>query len=146
MAKKGSYLGGSTVIKTKLWLAVGKAPRGGRLGLAGIAAADADAFVPKTYVVRAEEKASQVSVKAPKSNAQARNSALAIRKAKSLAKVEERQADPKNEEKAAAIQAKQAKKMSSVTRECLKLCVSDRAHAVFRYGQASKRPANIMAS
>lgn len=30
--------------------------------------------------------------------------------------------------------------------ECLKLCVSDRAHAVFRYGQASKRPANIMAS
>ena len=27
-----------------------------------------------------------------------------------------------------------------------KLCVSDRAHAVFRYGQASKRPANIMAS
>jgi hypothetical protein len=29
--------------------------------------------------------------------------------------------------------------------ECLKLCVSDRAHAVFRYGQASKRPANIMA-
>ena len=31
-------------------------------------------------------------------------------------------------------------------RECLKLCVSDLAHAVFRYGQASKRPANIMAS
>ena len=31
-------------------------------------------------------------------------------------------------------------------RECLKLCVSERAHAVFRYGQASKRPANIMAS
>lgn len=30
--------------------------------------------------------------------------------------------------------------------ERLKLCVSDRAHAVFRYGQASKRPANIMAS
>ena len=27
-----------------------------------------------------------------------------------------------------------------------KLCVSDLAHAVFRYGQASKRPANIMAS
>lgn len=31
-------------------------------------------------------------------------------------------------------------------RECLKLCVSDLAHAVFRYGQASNRPANIMAS
>lgn len=31
-------------------------------------------------------------------------------------------------------------------REYPKLCVSDRAHAVFRYGQASKRPANIMAS
>ena len=31
-------------------------------------------------------------------------------------------------------------------RECLKLCVSDPGHAVFRYGQASKRPANIMAS
>ena len=31
-------------------------------------------------------------------------------------------------------------------RECLKLCVSDLAHAVFRYVQASKRPANIMAS
>ena len=31
-------------------------------------------------------------------------------------------------------------------RECLKLCVSERAHAVFRYGQAPKRPANIMAS
>lgn len=30
--------------------------------------------------------------------------------------------------------------------ECLKLCLSDRAHAVFRYSQASKRPANIMAS
>jgi len=30
--------------------------------------------------------------------------------------------------------------------ECLKLCVSDRAHAVFRYVQASKRPVNIMAS
>lgn len=29
--------------------------------------------------------------------------------------------------------------------EFLNLCVSDRAHAVFRYGQASKRPANIMA-
>ena len=27
-----------------------------------------------------------------------------------------------------------------------KLCVSDLAHAVFRYVQASKRPANIMAS
>ena len=32
------------------------------------------------------------------------------------------------------------------SREYPKLCVSDRAHAVFRYGQASKRPANIMAS
>ncbi len=32
------------------------------------------------------------------------------------------------------------------TGECLKLCVSERAHAVFRYGQAPKRPANIMAS
>ncbi|WP_161630532.1 hypothetical protein [Gemmobacter nectariphilus] len=31
-------------------------------------------------------------------------------------------------------------------RECLKFCVSDLAHAVFRYVQASKRPANIMAS
>ena len=31
-------------------------------------------------------------------------------------------------------------------RECLKLCVSDPPHAVFRYSQASKRPANIMAS
>jgi hypothetical protein len=31
-------------------------------------------------------------------------------------------------------------------REYPKLCVSDRAHAVFRYVQASKRPANIMAS
>ena len=30
--------------------------------------------------------------------------------------------------------------------ECLILCVSERAHAVFRYVQASKRPANIMAS
>lgn len=30
--------------------------------------------------------------------------------------------------------------------ECLKLCVSDLAHAVFRYCQAPKRPANIMAS
>ena len=33
-----------------------------------------------------------------------------------------------------------------IRRECLKLCVSDLAHAVFRYGQAPKRPANIMAS
>ena len=31
-------------------------------------------------------------------------------------------------------------------RECLKLCVSELGHAVFRYVQASKRPANIMAS
>ena len=31
-------------------------------------------------------------------------------------------------------------------REYPKLCVSERAHAVFRYVQASKRPANIMAS
>jgi calcineurin-like phosphoesterase family protein len=30
--------------------------------------------------------------------------------------------------------------------ECLNLCVSDLAHAVFRYVQASKRPLNIMAS
>lgn len=30
--------------------------------------------------------------------------------------------------------------------ECQELCVSGRAHAVFRYVQASKRPANIMAS
>lgn len=30
--------------------------------------------------------------------------------------------------------------------ECLKLCVSEPTHAVFRYSQASKRPANIMAS
>jgi hypothetical protein len=30
--------------------------------------------------------------------------------------------------------------------ECLKLCVSDLSHAVFRYVQASKRPANIMDS
>lgn len=36
--------------------------------------------------------------------------------------------------------------MLPLTRECLKLCVSDRAHAVFRYVQASKRPVNIMAS
>lgn len=35
---------------------------------------------------------------------------------------------------------------ATVEREYPKLCVSDRAHAVFRYGQASKRPANIMAS
>jgi hypothetical protein len=34
----------------------------------------------------------------------------------------------------------------SCIRECLKLCVSDLSHAVFRYGQSSKRPANIMAS
>jgi hypothetical protein len=33
-----------------------------------------------------------------------------------------------------------------IVRECLILCVSERAHAVFRYVQASKRPANIMAS
>src|SRR5690606_21644636 len=32
------------------------------------------------------------------------------------------------------------------SRECQELCVSERAHAVFRYVQASKRPANIMAS
>ena len=32
------------------------------------------------------------------------------------------------------------------TGEYPKLCVSERAHAVFRYVQASKRPANIMAS
>jgi hypothetical protein len=114
MAKKGSYLGGSTVIKTKPWLAVGNAPREGRLGLVGIAAADADAFVPKTYVLKAEEKARRASGEAPKSTAQARTSALANRKAKSLAKAEERQADPKYQEKAAAIQAKQAKKMSNV--------------------------------
>ena len=38
------------------------------------------------------------------------------------------------------------KKARSVKWEYPKLCVSDRAHAVFRYGQASKRPANIMAS
>ena len=31
-------------------------------------------------------------------------------------------------------------------RECLRLCVSDRFHAVFKCGQASKRPVNIMAS
>ena len=32
------------------------------------------------------------------------------------------------------------------SRECLILCVSDLAHAVFRYVQASKRPAKSMAS
>ena len=32
------------------------------------------------------------------------------------------------------------------TGECLILCVFDLAHAVFRYGQASRRPVNIMAS
>ena len=36
--------------------------------------------------------------------------------------------------------------ISTIPWEYPKLCVSDRAHAVFRYGQASKRPANIMAS
>jgi hypothetical protein len=30
--------------------------------------------------------------------------------------------------------------------ECPKLCVSYWAHVVFRYGQASKRPVNMMAS
>ena len=39
-----------------------------------------------------------------------------------------------------------SKRSKSPTWECLKVCVSDLAHAVFRYGQASKRPANIMAS
>ena len=34
----------------------------------------------------------------------------------------------------------------TVLGECQELCVSERAHAVFRYVQASKRPANIMAS
>lgn len=35
---------------------------------------------------------------------------------------------------------------SGLSGECQELCVSERAHAVFRYVQASKRPANIMAS
>ena len=35
---------------------------------------------------------------------------------------------------------------TAMNREYPKLCVSDLAHAVFRYVQASKRPANIMAS
>jgi hypothetical protein len=41
-----------------------------------------------------------------------------------------------------------ARAMAGITGlgECLKLCVSDRVHAVFRYVQASKRPVNIMAS
>jgi hypothetical protein len=36
--------------------------------------------------------------------------------------------------------------MPDLVRECLILCVSDLAHAVFRYVQASKRPAKSMAS
>ena len=36
--------------------------------------------------------------------------------------------------------------VAAMVGECLNLCVSDRAHAVFRYVQASKRPVNIMAS
>lgn len=42
--------------------------------------------------------------------------------------------------------ARFAREDEACRRECQELCVSDRAHAVFRYGQASKRPANIMAS
>jgi hypothetical protein len=38
-----------------------------------------------------------------------------------------------------------AKRPAKPHGECLKLCVSDVAHAVFRYVQASKRPANILA-
>jgi hypothetical protein len=39
-----------------------------------------------------------------------------------------------------------SEKLEIIKRECLKLCVSEPTHAVFRYSQASKRPANIMAS
>jgi hypothetical protein len=36
--------------------------------------------------------------------------------------------------------------VAQIMGECLILCVSDLAHAVFRYVQASKRPAKSMAS
>jgi hypothetical protein len=47
---------------------------------------------------------------------------------------------------AAVLDLKTRMNTQRVARECLKLCVSDRVHAVFRYVQASKRPVNIMAS
>ncbi|MFC3530553.1 hypothetical protein ACFOMH_20550 [Paracoccus mangrovi] len=45
-----------------------------------------------------------------------------------------------------AVRDGDVRSLAAIAREYPKLCVSDRAHAVFRYGQASKRPANIMAS
>lgn len=47
--------------------------------------------------------------------------------------------------RAKALERELAQKERAV-RECLKHDMFDRAHAVFRYVQASKRPANIMAS
>jgi len=114
MGKKGSYLGGSTVIKTNPWLDDGKAPRIGRLGLAGMAAADAESFVPRTYVVTAEERAKRKPSKDEPLKGNKLKKAFTKRKLKSLAKIEARLSDPNCQEKAAAIREKQATKMSSV--------------------------------
>jgi hypothetical protein len=40
----------------------------------------------------------------------------------------------------------QIQALDRTQRECLIFCVSDLVHAVLRYAQVSKRPANIMAS
>ena len=55
MSKRGSYNGGSSIIKTKHWLAIGSRPRAGRVGLLSEGLDDPSVFVGATYVVRADE-------------------------------------------------------------------------------------------
>ena len=53
---------------------------------------------------------------------------------------------PEDPEELRSFTARLLAEVKAQARECLKVCVSDRGHAVIRYGQASKRPVNIMAS
>ena len=112
--KKGSYLGGSTIVKKKPWLLTVKPPKRGRLGIISIAAADADTFVPKTYVVRAEDREiaedqKPKTEKPPKSVVRRKRSKTAS------------DADPlvaaERAKNAEAIKERQAKKMAGVVVE-----------------------------
>jgi len=68
MAKRGSYLGGSTVIKTKAWFEGKKQTRLTRVGLIGGGLEDPSEFVGRTYVVRAEDHQARKELGSPASD------------------------------------------------------------------------------
>jgi hypothetical protein len=65
MAKRGTYLGGSTVIKSKAWFKGKKQTRVDRVGLLAGGLENPSEFVGRTYVVRADDHQARAKLGSP---------------------------------------------------------------------------------